>query len=135
MSDTTTNDNSSAPDQPQQTTVFTEEFKDVVREYCEKDDTRAKLQTQITALRKELSDLEDKIIDFMDKSNLPLFDTGDKGMFKSTTVKKKKGISKPAILTALEKCGHLKDPAKAGDVVSFIYDSLPVETKKELTRK
>ncbi len=56
-------------------------------------------------------------------------------MFKSTTKKKKKGLSKPALLEALGKCGQLKDPAKAGDVVTYIYESLPVETVKELIRK
>ena len=66
---------------------------------------------------------------------LPLFDTKDKGLFKSTTKKETKGLSKELIVNALSKCGQLKDPGKVNEVVQYIYDSRPTEQKTVLVRK
>ena len=38
-------------DDEENTIVFTDEFKDAVREYCEKDDQRMKVQKQLKGLR------------------------------------------------------------------------------------
>jgi len=115
--------------------VFTEGFKDAVRNYCEKDDQRMKLQNQLTTIRKELKDLEEQIVSFMDNNNLPVFDTGEKGLFKSATKKKTGGINKKLIIDALGKSGQLKDPKKAQEVAEYIYSSRPTENVKILSRK
>lgn len=115
--------------------VFTDAFKTAVRDYCEKDDQCMKLKKELKDVNAELKDLEDTIIKFMKDNNLPIFDTGEKGMFKSTTKKQAKGLSKQIIIDALSKCEHLKDPLKAEEVTKFIYESRPIETKTVLTRK
>ena len=115
--------------------VFTDTFKDAVREYCEKDDKRMKLQKELKDIRSDISDLEDTIVSFMKVNNLPIFDTGEKGLFKNMTKKTRKGISKQVIIDALTKCPHITDPTKAEEVATFIYDSRPTEEKQSLTRK
>ena len=115
--------------------VFTDEFKDAVREYCEKDDQRMKLQKQLKGVRSDIKDLEETIVKFMKNNNLPIFDTGEKGLFKSTVQKKRKGLSKQLIIDALSKCGKLKDNAKAEDVATYIYESRPTEDVEKLSRK
>lgn len=115
--------------------TFTDEFKDAVREYCEKDDQRLKLQKELKDIRAEIKDLEDTIVKFMKDNNLPIFDTGEKGLFENKVQQGRKGLSKPLIIEALSKCQHLKDPTKAEEVAKFIYDSRPVEEKVILKRK
>jgi FKBP-type peptidyl-prolyl cis-trans isomerase len=117
------------------TLVFTDKFKKAVIEYCEKDDKRMKLQKELRDVRKELKDLEEDIVKFMETNNLPIFDTGEKGLFKNTTQKKTKNLNKTLLIDALSKCGQLKDPKKADQVVDFIYKSRPTENVKVLSRK
>lgn len=115
--------------------TFTDAFKNAVTKYCEKDDKRMKLQNEICSLRKELKNLESDIMKFMDTNDVPMFDTGEKGLFKSATRKKTKGINKKFLIESLAKCGQLKDPKKAEEVVAYIYDSRPTEDVKSLSRK
>lgn len=115
--------------------VFTDSFKTAVREYCEKDDERMKLQKQMKTIRSDIKDLEDTIVKFMKDNNLPIFDTGEKGLFKNTVQKRRKGLSKQLIIDALSKSGKLKDDAKAEDVVTYIYESRPTEDVQKLSRK
>jgi len=115
--------------------VFTDAFKSAVRDYCEKDDQRMKLQKDLKEIKDEIKELEDTIIKFMNDNKLPIFDTGEKGMFKSTLKKERKGLSKQLIIDALSKCDHLKDPLKAEEVAVFIYNSRPEQSKTILTRK
>lgn len=122
-------------DQTNNDIVFTDKFKNAVREYCEKDDQRLKLQTQLNKVRKEIKDLESDIMEFMENNHLPIFDTGEKGLFKSATKKKTGGINKKFLVESLGKCGQLKDPKKAEEVVNYIYDSRPTENIKALSRK
>lgn len=128
-------DPSQDPSQDGGAVIFTDQFKNAVREYCDKDDKRIKLQSQLSEVRKELKDLENDIVKFMESNNLPIFDTGEKGQFKNTIQKKTKGLSKTLIIEALSKCGQLKDPKKADEVVDFIYKSRPTENVKVLARK
>ena len=114
---------------------FTDEFKNAVRDYCEKDDQRLKLKKDLKDLNGEINDLEDTIVSFMKDNNLPVFDTGGKGLFKNKVEKKQKGLSKQIIIDALSKCTHLKDPTKAAEVAEFIYKSRPSEEKQTLQRK
>lgn len=129
-------DNSSSPSQSQSPSqVFSEEFKNAVREYCTKDDQCLTLKKQVKTLQSELKDLEEVIVKHMQDHKLPLFDTKDKGMFKSQTKKETKSLNKELILNALVKCGQLKDSTKANDVVDFIYSSRPTESKTVLVRQ
>jgi hypothetical protein len=125
-----TGGNNSTPAQ-----AFSDEFKTAVRDYCAKDDQRLNLNKQLTGIKKDIKELELRIIKHMEQHNLPLFDTKDKGMFQNTVEQKAKGLSKEVLLSALSKCGQLKDPAKAEEVVNFIYESRPVEKKNVLKRK
>lgn len=117
------------------TITFTDKFKNAVIKYCEKDDQRMKLQKELSEVRADLKDLEEDIVKFMESNNLPIFDTGEKGLFKNTTKKKTKGLSKTLLVEALSKCGQLKDPKKADEVVDYIYKSRPTEDVKVLSRK
>ena len=121
---------------PTTTTVtFTDAFKTAVISYCEKDDERMKLQKKIKGIKDDLKDLEENIVQFMENNNLPVFDTGEKGLFKSGTKKKTGGINKKLIIEALGKCGQLKDIAKAEEVAEYIYNSRSKENVKFLSRK
>lgn len=115
--------------------VFSDDFKKAVRDYCNKDDQCIALNKQLKLLKSEIKDLEEVIIKHMVDHKLPLFDTKDKGLFKSTTKKETKGLSKELIVNALSKCGQLKDPGKVNEVVQYIYDSRPSEQKTVLVRK
>jgi hypothetical protein len=134
MSQTQTQAPAQSGGQPDQI-VFTDAFKNAVRDYCEKDDQCIKLKKELKDVKDELKGLEDTIVKFMNDNNLPIFDTGEKGMFKSSTKKEKKGLSKQIIIDALSKCEHLKDPLKAEEVATFIYNSRPEQSKTILTRK
>jgi septal ring factor EnvC (AmiA/AmiB activator) len=127
----TQNQTQAQPDQ----VVFTDAFKNAVRDYCEKDDQRMKLQKQLKDLRADIKDLEDTIVDFMKDNNLPVFDTGEKGLFQSKTQKQRKGLSKQLIIDALKSCEHLDDPTKAEDIAAYIYEKRPIEEKHVLQRK
>ena len=114
--------------------LFTDVFKNAVRDYCEKDDERIKLQKQLKDLRSDIKGLEDVIVVFMKDNNMPMFDTGGKGMFKNDIKQQRKGISKQVIIDALKKCDHVPTD-KAEEVAAYIYESRPTEEKETLIRK
>lgn len=115
--------------------VFTDDFKNLMLTFCDYDDKRIKLKTELSVIQKKMNELERQIVVYMEIKGMPIIDTGDKGLFKRRTTKRVGNLNKQLLVDALASCGQLKDPEKAGEIVNLIYSSRPVKQVTSLTRK
>lgn len=116
-------------------TEFSENFRNWMREYIEKDNRYLELKNQMDEIKERKKELKDEILKYMKDNEINVFNTPQAGVFRRKQVKKTKGLNKVFISECLEKCDKLKDDVDVEEVVKYIYDHRPTEEVEELDRK
>ncbi len=114
---------------------FSEDFRNWMREYIEKDNRYIELKNQMDELKERKKELKDQILKYMKDNEINVFNTPQAGVFRRKQVKKTKGINKTFLSDCLEKCDKLKDDADVQEVVKYIYEHRETEEVEELDRK
>jgi hypothetical protein len=114
---------------------FSENFRNWMKEYIEKDNRSIELKSQLDEIKERKKELKDNILKYMKDNEINVFNTPQAGVFRRKQVKKTKGLNKVFISECLEKSNKLKDDADVDEIVKYIYDCRPTEEVEELDRK
>lgn len=114
---------------------FTQEFKEWMKEYVEKDNRAMELKSQLSDIKERKKELEEKILKYMKDNELNVFNIPNGGIFRRKKSKKTKGLNQTFLADCLEKSEKLVDGADVSELVKFIYGLRPTEEVEELDRK
>jgi hypothetical protein len=110
---------------------ITEEFKQSVIEWVKKDDTIRNLNNEMKQIKIEKKELEQNILNFMEETEIDVFEIGDGKLRKS--VSKTKGALKQEIIQ--NSLMHIfKNTHQASSTTKFILDNRPIKETTRLKR-
>lgn len=110
---------------------ITEEFKQMIADWVEKDDEIIEINEELKNLKGDKKQLENQILDYMKQTGLGTLDIGD-GKLRRSVSKTKGALKHEIIQNSLVKV--LKDVQKAHHTTQIILDDRPIIERERLKR-
>jgi predicted nucleic acid-binding Zn-ribbon protein len=110
---------------------ITDEFKQMVTNWIEKDDEINEINKELKILKDDKKELETKILNYMEQIELGTLDIGN-GKLRKSVSKTKGALKHDIIQDSLVKI--FKDVQKAHNTTKFILDNRPITERVRLKR-
>ena len=110
---------------------ITDEFKQMVANWINKDDEINELNKELKILKDDKKELETEILNYMEQIELGTLDIGD-GKLRKSVSKTKGALKHDIIQDSLVKI--FKDVQKAHNTTKFILDNRPITERVRLKR-
>lgn len=110
---------------------ITDEFKQMVANWIDKDDEINEINKELKILKDDKKELETEILNYMEQIELGTLDIGD-GKLRKSVSKTKGALKHDIIQDSLVKI--FKDVQKAHNTTKFILDNRPITERVRLKR-